>query len=120
MSGQRLSLGATRRRSSRFGAIALCGLTFAAVGCGASERATRSVRLDAARDGSLRFERGAVSTTPGRVSVEMANPSDIPHAIGIRGDGIEESGDTVGSGGVSCVRPISSRGLHLVLPGRRA
>ncbi len=36
-----------------------------------------------------------------RTSIEMANPSTIPHAIGIRGGGLDESGETVSAGGVS-------------------
>ena len=90
----------------------LCGLTLALVGCGEDESPARSVRLDAAHDGSLRYERRAVSTTAGRVSVQMANPSDIPHAIGLRGHGLDESGETVGRGGVSRVEADLEPGTY--------
>lgn len=72
-------------------------------GCGGDSAPARSVRLDAAADGSLRFERRAIATRPGRVRIEMANPSEIPHAIGIRGDGVDAAGETVGKGATSSV-----------------
>lgn len=70
------------------------------------------MRLDAAPDGLLRFERGTVSATAGRTLVEMANPSGIPHAIGIRGQGVDESGQTVGKGGVSRVEAELGPGTY--------
>lgn len=77
----------------------LCaGLVFH--GCGAEAGSPTAVRLDAAADGSLRFERRVARATPGQVVVEMANPADIPHAIAIRG-GADGGGETVGSGGTS-------------------
>ncbi|MGH2618759.1 MAG: hypothetical protein ACRDJC_26320 [Thermomicrobiales bacterium] len=75
----------------------VAALVLAGAACGDDEQAARSLRVDAARDGSLRFDRTAVRTVPGRVSIEMANPSSIPHAIGIRGNGTDETGATVGT-----------------------
>ena len=80
-----------------------CLVAFAAGGCGGDDAPARTVRLDAAPDGSLRFQARAVATEAGRVRIEMANPAEIPHAIGIRGDGIDESGETVGKGATSAV-----------------
>jgi len=70
------------------------------------------VRLDAAPDGSLRFERRSVSASAGRTSIEMANPSGIPHAIGIRGQGIDERGETVGKDGASRVEADLEPGTY--------
>jgi len=85
--------------------------------CGEEDRASRSLRIDAARDGSLRFDRTAVRTGPGRVSIEMANPSSIPHAIAIRGQGIDETGETVGGGGTSRIQADLRPGSYeLVCP----
>ncbi len=102
------------RLSSAWGAVALFGLTLGFVGCGGEDPPAGSVRLDAARDGSLLFERGSVTTTPGRKSVEMANPSGIPHAVGIRGQGVDESGQTVGRGGMSRVEADLRPGTYTV------
>ncbi len=76
---------------------------FATVGCGESVAPDQVVHLDAAADGSLRFARSSLQAAPGRVAVEMTNPSSIPHAIGIRGPDVGESGQTVASGGRSRV-----------------
>lgn len=83
--------------------LAVLATGFAAVGCGGSGAPDQVVHLDAAADGSLRFARSSLQAAPGRVVIEMTNPSSIPHAIGIRGPDVGESGQTVASGGRSRV-----------------
>lgn len=82
------------------GIVAAGSLT---AGCGGSPAAPHVVRLDAVADGSLRFERSVSKTVPGRVAVEMINPSSIPHAVALRGSGVERTGQTVTGGGRSRV-----------------
>lgn len=82
--------------------------------CGGEAPPDRSLRLDAAADGSLRFERGAVRTTPGRVAVTMGNPSSIPHAVAVRGKGLDESGETVGRDGTSRVAVSLDAGRYVL------
>lgn len=85
--------------------VVLVGSAALSVGaCGEDEPPDRVLRVDAAADGALRFERSAVRTTAGPVAIEMANPSDIPHAIGIRGNGINATGETVGRDRISRVQ----------------
>jgi plastocyanin len=75
-------------------------------GCGGSDSAgevAQTVQEDAAEDGSLRFASAAVTARPGAAVIEMANPSSIPHAIAIRGDGVDERGPTAGGGATSRV-----------------
>lgn len=79
-------------------------ITFVLGGCGggADDGPRAEVRLDAASDNGLRFAEGRLDATPGPVQIRMANPSNIPHAIGIRGPGVDEQdGETVGGGGES-------------------
>ena len=87
---------------SRTIAIICTALAGSLAGCG-SEGERASLRLDAAADGTLRFARPAVNARAGRATVEMRNPANIPHAIGVRGNGLEEIGETVGLQGVSRV-----------------
>lgn len=95
--------------------LALGGLV--AVGCGGSDTPTRTLRLDAAADGSLRFSRSEMRTTPGPVVIQMNNPSQIPHAVAIRGNGIDETGETVGIAGASSVEAELTPGRYaLVCP----
>lgn len=80
-----------------------CSFALGLVACGGDEGPRSPVRLAAAADGSLRFEQDAVRTTTGSASIDMPNPSDVPHAIGVRGNGVDEIGETVGRDGTSSV-----------------
>ena len=92
--------------------MAACAGALVLGGCGGDDAPARTVRLDATPDGSLRFERRAVATRPGRVRIEMANPAQIPHAIGIRGDGVDEVGETVNKDGTSSVEATLAPGRY--------
>jgi len=86
----------------RGGVFAIVVLGAAACGTGTAERGTgQTVRLDAAADGSLAFERDSTSARAGRISFVMNNPSNIPHALGVRGKGVEQVGETVAGEGTS-------------------
>lgn len=90
------------------------GLLALLAGCGGGgDRPRAQLTLDAAADGSLRFASTSVRTTPGPVRIAMGNPSNIPHAIGIRGGGVEEQeGETVGGGGESSVEVTVEPGRY--------
>lgn len=90
----------------------LCWLACVVAACGASGEPARPLRLDAAGDGSLRFDRSAVRTPAGRASIDMRNPSNIPHAIGVRGQGLDEIGETIGKGGTSRVEADLEPGVY--------
>ena len=61
------------------------------------------LKLTADPGGALKFDKTSLSTKPGKVTIVLDNPSDIPHAIEVEGKGVEEEGKTVGKGGVSKV-----------------
>jgi uncharacterized cupredoxin-like copper-binding protein len=61
------------------------------------------LKLSADPGGALKFDKTSLSTKPGKVTVVLDNPSDVPHAIEVEGKGVEEEGKTVGKGGVSKV-----------------
>ncbi len=88
--------------ASLLASLILSGLVV--TGCGGDDAPARSVRIDAAADGSLRFARAELQTPPGATVIEMANPSQIPHAVAIRGDDTNETGQTVGNAGTSRVK----------------
>ncbi len=58
---------------------------------------------DANPRGELTFEKDALEAPAGKVTITMNNPSDLPHAIEIEGNGVEEEGETVEKGGKSVV-----------------
>jgi plastocyanin len=61
------------------------------------------LKLTADPGGALKFDKTSLSTKPGKVTIVLDNPSDLPHAIEVEGKGVEEEGKTVGKGGVSKV-----------------
>jgi plastocyanin len=61
----------------------------------------QTLKLSADPGGALKFDKSSLSAKPGKVTIVMDNPSDLPHAVEIEGSGVEVAGDTVGKGGVS-------------------
>jgi plastocyanin len=59
------------------------------------------ISISADPSGALKFNKSSLSAKAGKVTVVMANPSDLPHAIEIEGNGIEIKGQTVNKGGTS-------------------
>lgn len=65
--------------------------------------AAKQLKLTADPGGALKFDKTTLTTKPGEVTVVLDNPSSVPHAIEVEGEGVEEEGKTVGKGGVSKV-----------------
>jgi plastocyanin len=56
-----------------------------------------TLAFSAPADGSLKFDQGDVTAKAGKVTVTFANPSSVPHAVTIEGNGVEEESETVTS-----------------------
>jgi plastocyanin len=65
--------------------------------------ASKQLTLTADPGGAPKFDKTTLKTKPGKVTVVLDNPSSVPHAIEVEGEGLEEVGKTVGKGGVSKV-----------------
>jgi plastocyanin len=61
----------------------------------------QTLKLTADPGGALKFDKTSLTAKAGKVTVVMDNPSTLPHAIEVEGNGIEIKGDTVTKGGVS-------------------
>ena len=48
--------------------------------------------------GALKFDKTELTTKPGKVTITMDNPSDVPHAVEIEGKGVEEETKTLTNG----------------------
>jgi plastocyanin len=57
-----------------------------------------TLAFSAPADGSLKFDQGDVTTKAGKVTVTFDNPSSVPHAVALRGDGVEETSETITGG----------------------
>jgi plastocyanin len=52
----------------------------------------------AADPSALKFDKTTLEAKAGKVTITMDNPSDIPHAVEVEGNGVEAKGETVGKG----------------------
>jgi uncharacterized cupredoxin-like copper-binding protein len=114
-------------------AAALCAAlaVFAVAGCGSSDKKSSSsssqpapapapstsgssggakagggganLTLAADSSGQLKFDKKSLSTKAGKVTITMDNPSPVPHAIAVEGNGVDKDGKTVQMGGKSTV-----------------
>src|SRR4051812_16402341 len=106
-------------------ALTVTALAFAVAGCGGSDDnssdtsgsaastpsettpapasggagASTNLKVDADPSGQLKFDKSSLSAKAGKVTIEMDNPSDVPHGIGIKGSGVDEDGQVVNKGG---------------------
>jgi len=101
----------------------LCALAIVVAGCGGDDNSSDSgsggygsggggdsgggkaqtLKLSADPGGALKFDKSSLSAKAGKVTVVMDNPSDLPHAVEVEGNGVEKSGETATKGGVSKV-----------------
>ena len=57
--------------------------------------------LAAPADGMLKFDKTTLKAKAGTVTINFDNPSSVPHAVEIEGNGVEEETDTVTNGKAS-------------------
>lgn len=105
----------------------LCSLAIVAAGCGGDDNssssssgsgsdtatteqssgggggggAAQTLKISADPGGALKFDKSSLTAKAGKVTIVMDNPSSLPHAVEMEGNGVEEAGDTVEKGGVS-------------------
>jgi plastocyanin len=51
--------------------------------------------LTADPGGAISWEPGSLSASAGSVTIKLVNQSDVPHAVEVEGNGVEEESDTV-------------------------
>jgi plastocyanin len=118
------------RKSMLILAMVLAGLALIAAGCGgddnddsgsaSSETTTTStstssttseasgggggatdLKLTADPGGALKFDKTELSAKPGKVTITMDNPSSVPHAVEVEGNGVEQATKTLTGGSAS-------------------
>ena len=84
-------------------------LLLALAGCGGDDESAGSssgsgsgssgggqqIALAAPEDGSLEFDKTELEAKAGTITINFDNPSSVPHAVEIEGNGVEEKSDTV-------------------------
>ena len=88
--------------------LLLCAFAIPIAGCGDDDDdggggggAAQTLKISADPGGALKFDKSSLTAKAGKVTIEMDNPSDLPHAVEIEGNGVEVAGDTVTKDGVS-------------------
>ena len=69
----------------------------ASSGGGGGGGATK-LKLTADPGGGLKFDKTELTAKPGKVTITMDNPSDVPHAVEVEGNGVEEETKTLTNG----------------------
>jgi uncharacterized cupredoxin-like copper-binding protein len=74
----------------------------------------KTLSLSADAKGKLKFNRSQLTTRHGRVTLVMKNPSGSgkPHAVSVKGKGIDKDGKTVQPGGTSRVTATLKKGTY--------
>jgi plastocyanin len=60
--------------------------------------AAQTLKLVADPGGALKFDKDTLTAKAGKATVVLDNPSSLPHAVEVEGQGIEEETDTIGEG----------------------
>jgi plastocyanin len=62
-----------------------------------------TLKLVADPGGALKFDKDTLEAKAGKVTIDLSNPSEVPHAIEVEGNGVEGKGEVVTKGGSSKV-----------------
>ena len=81
-------------------------------GGASSGGAAQTLKLSADPGGALKFDKSSLSAKAGKVTIVLDNPSSLPHAVEIEGNGIEESSSTIGKGETTKVSATVKAGTY--------
>jgi plastocyanin len=116
----------------RWTALIAAAAVLALAGCGSSnkESTAKSTSTPAATDtpagsggggqtvklsadaSALKFDTTKLTAKAGKVTLSMANPSGLPHAVAVEGNGVDKDGKTVQKGGTSTVTVTLKAGTY--------
>jgi plastocyanin len=60
--------------------------------------AAQTLKLTADPGGALKFDKSTLNAKAGKATIVLDNPSSLPHAVEVEGQGVEEETDTIGEG----------------------
>jgi plastocyanin len=58
----------------------------------------QTLKLSADPGGALKFDKSTLSAKAGKATIVLDNPSSLPHAVEVEGQGLEEETDTINKG----------------------
>jgi plastocyanin len=90
-------------------AVAAGGLAATQMASARPAAVTLSISADKSK---LKFNKTSLTAKHGKVTIRMANPSSLPHAVSIEGKGLDKKGKTVQKGGTSTVSATIKKGKY--------
>jgi len=78
----------------------------------AKSGAASSILSLQANASQLKFDKSTLSAKPGKVKIEMKNPSALQHNVALEGNGVGVAGKVVGQGGTSKVTATLKAGTY--------
>jgi plastocyanin len=85
--------------------ILLISVALLAAGCGGDDDGGGdsgggggALTLTADPGGAISWEPGSLSASAGSVTIKLVSESDIPHAVEVEGNGVEEESETITGG----------------------
>src|SRR4051812_40468759 len=57
--------------------------------------ASGTVKLSADPSGALKFDKTSATAKAGSVTLDMSNPSSVPHGVAVEGNGVDKDGKIV-------------------------
>jgi len=91
-------------------AVVAVGIAAGGVVATQAANGASSLRISAAN--GLKFNKKTMKATHGKVTIRMANPTSLPHAIAVEGHGVDKDGKTVQKGGTSTVSLRLKKGRY--------
>ena len=81
-------------------------------GGASSGGAAQTLKLSADPGGALKFDKSSLTAKAGKVTIVLDNPSSLPHAVELEGNGIEESSSTINKGETTKVSATVKAGTY--------
>ena len=92
-------------------------------GSGAGAGGGAALKVSAPADGALKFDQSELKAKPGKVAIAFSNPSAVPHAVEVEGQGVEAKTPQVTEGDAKVTVDLSKPGTYTFycpVPGHRA
>jgi plastocyanin len=65
---------------------------------GATAGGASSIELSSPASGALQFDTKSIDAKAGKVTINFSNPSQVPHAVEVEGNGVEKETKTITNG----------------------
>ena len=81
-----------------------------------AQLAAQDLKLTADPSGALKFDKKTLAAKPGKVTITMDNPSSVPHAVEVEGNGVEKETKTLTQGKASLTVDLKSGKYEFYCP----